>query len=234
LISLPCNNKPKVKSSKEEPPISDDALKDLLQELRDIVEPIDYARAFLSLKGLPFLLGCILETKAVLEIQLARIMHATSSCVRNHEVAETVFAHLEQAPALMAPCIDPKFQPSSSLQSITLFFLRALVTSDTATPSRVHSFSGPIVYVIDHCLQESNTPDLRETALALLVQLLEQKKSSNAILLRTDYLAALGVQRDLTGEDRDYAQTELESWTSLMILLARATPDQESSPSPDL
>jgi hypothetical protein len=146
-------------------------LKDLLQELRDIVEPIDYARAFLSLKGLPFLLGCILETKAVLEIQLARIMHATSSCVRNHEVAETVFAHLEQAPALMAPCIDPKFQPSSSLQSITLFFLRALVTSDTATPSRVHSFAGPIVYVIDHCLQESNTPDLRETALALLVQL---------------------------------------------------------------
>jgi hsp70-interacting protein len=209
-------------------------LKDLLQELRDIVEPIDYARAFLSLKGLPFLLGCILETKAVLEIQLARIMHATSSCVRNHEVAETVFAHLEQAPALMAPCIDPKFQPSSSLQSITLFFLRALVTSDTATPSRVHSFAGPIVYVIDHCLQESNTPDLRETALALLVQLLEQKKSSNAILLRKDYLAALGVQRDLTGEDRDYAQTELESWTSLMILLARATPDQESSPSPDL
>jgi hypothetical protein len=117
------NNKPKVKSSEEEPPISDDALKDLLQELRDIVVQIDYARAFLSLKGLPFLLGCVLETKTVPEtIRLARIMLATSSCGRNHEVSETVFAHLEQAPALMAAGLDPKFQPSPSLQSITPCF----------------------------------------------------------------------------------------------------------------
>jgi hsp70-interacting protein len=277
------------KDYEEEPPISDDGLEELLQELRDIVEQIDYARAFLSLKGLPFLLGCVSETKAVPEtIRLAcfgilatvcqnnppvqkellelgalkaysdlfflngdttttatsmplkaRIMQATSSCVRNHEVAETVFAHLEQAPALMAAGLDPNCQPSPSLQSRTLFFLRAHVTSDTATPSRVHTFAGPIVCVIDHYLQESNTPDLRETALALLVQLLEQKKSVNAILLRKDSLAALGVQRisalrALTGEDRDYAQTELESWTSLMILLARATPDQESSSLPDV
>ena len=275
--------------SEEEPPISDDALEDLLQELRDIVEQIDYARAFLSLKGPPFLLGCVSETKAVPEtIRLAcfgilatvsqnnppvqkellelgalktysdlfhlngeedttttsmplkaRIMQATSSCVRAHEVAETVFAHLEQAPALMAAGLDPKFEPSSSLQSRTLFFLRALVTSDTATRIRVHTFAGPIVCVIDHYLQESNTPDLRETALALLVQLLEQKKSVNAILLRKESLVALGVQRisalrALTGEARDFAQTELESWTSLMILLARATPDQESSSSPDV
>lgn len=33
----------------------------LLQELRDIVEQIDYARAFAALKGIPFLLGCIQE-----------------------------------------------------------------------------------------------------------------------------------------------------------------------------
>jgi hsp70-interacting protein len=282
--------------SEEEPQISDDALQDLLQELRDIVEQIDYARAFLSLKGVPFLLGCVSESKAVPEVirlacfgilatvcqnnppvqkellelgalktygdlfflneqedtmtttmattsmpLKARIMQATSSCVRNHEVAETVFSHLEQAPALMAAGLDPKFQPSESLRSRTLFFLRALVTSDTATPSRVHTFAGPIVCIIDHYLQEnkSNTPDLRETALALLVQLLEQKKCVNVILLRKDSLAALGVQRisalrALVGEDRDYAQTELESWTSLMLLLARAVPDQESASLPDV
>ena len=34
---------------------------DALQELRDIVEQIDYARAFASMKGLPFLLGCAAE-----------------------------------------------------------------------------------------------------------------------------------------------------------------------------
>ena len=33
----------------------------LLQELRDIVEQIDYARAFAAMKGLQFLLGCVGE-----------------------------------------------------------------------------------------------------------------------------------------------------------------------------
>lgn len=41
-------------------PPTEDELVDLLQELRDIVEQIDYARAFCSLQGLPFLLGCAL------------------------------------------------------------------------------------------------------------------------------------------------------------------------------
>jgi hsp70-interacting protein len=36
-----------------------DTMYDLLQELRDIVEQIDYARAFMSMKGIVFLLGCI-------------------------------------------------------------------------------------------------------------------------------------------------------------------------------
>ena len=47
--------------------ITEDNLQDLLQELRDIVEQIDYARAFCSLQGLPFLLGCIGERQAVPE-----------------------------------------------------------------------------------------------------------------------------------------------------------------------
>jgi hsp70-interacting protein len=50
-----------------EPPISDDALVVLLQEVRDIVEQIDYARAFCSLQGLPFLIGCIEEREGVPE-----------------------------------------------------------------------------------------------------------------------------------------------------------------------
>jgi len=40
-------------------------LEDLLFELNDIVENIDYARAFCSLKGLPFLLGCCQEQEKI-------------------------------------------------------------------------------------------------------------------------------------------------------------------------
>lgn len=38
--------------------LDEDDMLELLQELRDIVEQIDYARAFMAMGGIPFLLGC--------------------------------------------------------------------------------------------------------------------------------------------------------------------------------
>mmetsp|Transcript_26945 Transcript_26945/g.44203 ORF Transcript_26945/g.44203 Transcript_26945/m.44203 type:complete len:393 (-) Transcript_26945:75-1253(-) len=38
--------------------LDEDDMIELLQELRDIVEQIDYARAFMAMGGIPFLLGC--------------------------------------------------------------------------------------------------------------------------------------------------------------------------------
>lgn len=38
--------------------LDEDDMLDLMQELRDIVEQIDYARAFMAMGGIPFLLGC--------------------------------------------------------------------------------------------------------------------------------------------------------------------------------
>ena len=43
----------------------EDGINELLQELRDIVEQIDYARAFTTLKGLEFLLGCVQERELI-------------------------------------------------------------------------------------------------------------------------------------------------------------------------
>jgi len=254
-----------------DPPISDDDLEDLLQELRDIVEQIDYARAFCSLQGLPFLIGCIEERKAVPEsirmmctgimctlasnnppvqqqlLELgaikslsdiffledttmkmkARIIQAISSIVRNHEMAENVFCGLPQAGSLFAEGLNPK--SSQQLKSRSLFFFRALVTSDTADETRAGLFENIILCLADYYLEEeSNPPDLREMAIACLQQLLEQKKGVEIILKRRDTLAALGVQRiskfrALTGEDKEFAQPELEMWEGFMILLARAS-----------
>jgi hsp70-interacting protein len=50
----------------DEPP-STDAMEDLLQELRDIVEQVDYARAFVSLKGPTYLLGAITASSGIPE-----------------------------------------------------------------------------------------------------------------------------------------------------------------------
>jgi len=43
-------------------PVDEDDLEDLLQELRDIVEQVDYARGFVNLKGCSYLLGAISAT----------------------------------------------------------------------------------------------------------------------------------------------------------------------------
>ncbi len=47
------------KSEEPLPPVNEDDLEELLQELRDIVEQVDYARGFVNLKGCNYLLGAI-------------------------------------------------------------------------------------------------------------------------------------------------------------------------------
>lgn len=44
--------------------LGEEDMLELLQELRDIVEQIDYARAFMALGGIPFLLGCATHDSA--------------------------------------------------------------------------------------------------------------------------------------------------------------------------
>jgi len=256
-------------------PISENALQDLLQELRDIVEQIDYARAFCSLKGVSFLIGCISESKAVPEsirvscvgllstlsqnnppvqqelLELgtiktlsenffaaeasqgmkAKIMQAISSMVRNHELSEAVFCSLEQSSTLIMTGLNAE-SSAQQLKTRTLFFLRALLTSDTITDDNIRPFYGAIGYIADNYLEETNATDLREITISLLVQLLEQSKGINTILKRKNMLAAQGVQRisslrALTGEDREFAQMEVEQWESFMVLLARTTPVNE-------
>ncbi len=264
-------------SNAGEPPISEGALEDLLQELRDIVEQIDYARAFCSLQGLLFLLGCIQQDEVPVSLRQAclgilstlgqnnppvqeqllelgaiktlsdlffepktsnatrtKIMQSMSSMVRNHELAENVFTELPQSPDLFLLGLDPT-TASQALRSRTLFFLRALVTSDLTTFIRLRTFETPILLVVDTYLVESNDLELREMAIALLEKLMMDKKGGVRILLqRKNELACLGVQRiaslrQLTGDESEATQNELESWENVMVLLARAEPEEEEA-----
>jgi len=268
----------------------EDHVEDLLDELRDIVEQIDYARAFQAMGGLSFLLGCVQRTESMprstrlmclgliatlcqhnppLQQELlekgsvrilsdlffetstqqdadgqlrAKTIQAMSANVRSHALAEQVFCQLEQAPQLLAQGLDP--EAPLVLRKRTLFFLRALVTSDNATKECVQRFAPSIVQAIDQNLlvdgaqrneDENNSSaddELVEMTLAMVEQILEQKKSVNAVLLRKDPIAATAVKRvatlrALTGEDRAFADVELQLWESILKLLARATEDKE-------
>jgi len=258
-----------------DPPLSTDDLEDLFQELRDIVEQIDYARAFCSMKGLPFLLGCVSESsipqsirssclgilstlaqnnphvqRELLEMGAcktlsdlffassssasskslqAKVMQAMSSMVRNNEIAEEVFCKLPQAPALfMKGLALSEGNNSTSLRTKSLFFLKALLTSDASTPERVKTFQTAIIHIVDHYLDVELSPDLREMAISLLEQVFGRTLLSLEILAggRKDVLVARAVQRiaqirALTGEGTEFAQTELEHWENLLVVLAR-------------
>jgi hsp70-interacting protein len=280
----------------------DDEMQDRLQELRDIVEQIDYARAFAAMKGLNFLLGCVQERqciprsmrgmclgiiatmcqhnppvqKELLELgairilsdvffieheqravdgndmdgQLrARIIQAISANVRSHDLAEAVFCQLDQAPRLIALGLtggsegDKDYAPTA-LRQRTLFFLKALLTSDSSTRERVERFSGCIGYVLDAgmldtgipgdtSVSSSSSPEIRENALDLVQQVLEQKLSVNAVLDRKDTLASTAVRRVMEirnlslAEEKEYAAVELAHWEQVLVLLARATRDED-------
>jgi len=261
-----------------------DELLDLLQELRDIVEQIDYARAFVSLKGLPFLLGCLQQRDAIPQplrqaclgiwstlcqnnppVQLAllelgsikilsdlffletdskykaKLVQAMSANIRNHATAEEVFTQVEQSTELIKQGLLLTEANGYTLPTRTLFFLRALVTSDNSSRSRVRQFANCIGYVSDNYLSSSalTNPELRELALELLTTVLEQKLSVNIFLEngRKQRIAGLGVRsitalRQLTGEEREFATMELELWEKLIVQLARVEADEEGNSEP--
>lgn len=269
-----------------------DELKDLLGELRDIVEQIDYARAFAAMKGFPFLLGCAQERTAVprairiaclgvvatmcqnnppLQMDLlemgsikilsdlyfkespteeatdvdadgkmrARIVQALSANVRNHATAEQVFCSVQQAPSLMETALGvhngrPHHQTPLNLRKRALFFLRALITSDSSDRERVQLFANSIQHIVDTHLDAEQNFEIRELSLELLNQILEQKLSVNVVLDNRINLTRTGAERtteieSLTGEDLEFAQVELQHWQTLISNLESAEPDQPQS-----
>lgn len=257
---------------KEKPSTLDETqhVNQMLQELRDIVEQIDYARAFAAMKGLQFLIGCVqqedslipvttkilslgilstmsqsnppiqkqlLEMGAIADLSnvffqstndeiKARAVQAISAAVRSHELAESVFCQLEQSAALLESGLSSQ---SLGLRRRTLFLLNALVTSDTSDRSRIRRFQRAIDLVLTCELSPGN--DLCEMALGMVRQMLVQKIAVNPVLHRKNEICAWGVQRiasirKLSGEEREVASMELEEWEHILVLLARAEPDE--------
>ena len=63
---------------------------ELLEELRDIVEQIDYARAFVSLQGLPFLLGCASENLIPVNVRAACVGVVSTLAQNNPPVQQAL------------------------------------------------------------------------------------------------------------------------------------------------
>jgi hsp70-interacting protein len=242
-----------------------DTVEMLLQELRDIVEQIDYARAFAAMKGLGFLLGSVQEQsipqstrsncfgiiatmcqhnppvqKELLEMGSLKIfsdlffqddgqvnlrpkiLQAMSANVRSHDLAEAVLCELPQSIEIFRLGLR---QPETIQR--TLFFLHALVTSDSADSNRIQKYSEIVAFVMDQfLLQDAPQSEITELALSMITQLLEQNKNIDEIRLRKNVLISKSIQRvadlhKLSGQEKEYAQMELDLWENLLLLLSR-------------
>jgi len=272
-----------------------DDIIELLEELQDIVEQIDFAKSFAAMGGIQFLVGCaskgeIVPTPirssclAILAtlcqnnpavqymmldqgnipklIQLyfdqitseadsdndklrMRTMQAMSSTIRNHDMAEKIFCMNSEGIKMIESGLGlysdedvvgeaNKHPPSPlSLRRRTLFFVQALVTSDSADADRIKLFKACIQYIVQKYVDpemESNA-EIREMALSMLHRLLDQKKCINAILDYKQNLVGLGVNRvstlrSLEGEEKEFAAEELSLWELMIVELARAQRDE--------
>ena len=201
-----------------------------------------------------------------------KIIQAISAIVRSHDLGEAVFCRLDQAVPLIQAGLLSSMQvrvaavgedneaeatPLSSptvLVKRTLFFLRALVTSDAADCERVRQFSSCIGWTVDKYLltaqkEESNetsdyeTEEICEMALAMVEQILEQAKSVDCILSRKEALVSASVQRitalravSATVDSNDNlanAVVQLQHWENVLALLARAVPDALNNATPE-
>ena len=300
--------------------LEEDDVIELLQELRDIVEQIDYARAFMAMGGLPFLLGIAtyhsddvtsMETtadgntrtipksirKAALgvlstmcqnnpPVQLSlleqghipqlvqlfydyspghhggdgddsmreKIVQALSASIREHSMAEHIFCMNKQAREMLKLGLGMMQQnlqkPSVPLRKRSLFFVRALLTSDNATHERHVQFQDVISFICTHGINDKweGNAEMREMSLAMLSRLLQynltpqpsepsvEETASNIILKHRNGIGSIGAKRiqairslNEGSEERELATLELEAWETLMVALAEAETGNENS-----
>jgi len=122
-----------------------------------------------------------------------RIMQAISASVRDFVLAEEVFCKHELSSRCIenglgiwmnSPLQDESILSSSRwlmLRKKTLFFLQALITSDTSNASRLSLFQTSIDYIARHCLHSHIGTDveLREMSLSFFIRIYERQYDSN-------------------------------------------------------
>uniref|UniRef100_A0A7S2IJG9 Nucleotide exchange factor Fes1 domain-containing protein n=1 Tax=Helicotheca tamesis TaxID=374047 RepID=A0A7S2IJG9_9STRA len=163
-----------------------------------------------------------------------KAVQALSCSVRGHAAAEDLLSNDDNGRRVIESGLgmhsDAETLPSPplKLRKRCLFLLRALVTSDTATEERVGLFAPCIRHVAGKFLDIALEPDaeLREMSLELLAEVLRRKKGTSIVMNMKGALGLLGVQRlsvikELNGEEREFADVELENWEGLLVELAK-------------
>jgi len=170
----------------------------------------------------------------------AKVMQVMSSMIRNHDTAENIFCMNADGVKMIESGLGMHNKnetlpvSNAALKQKTLFFLQALVTSDSAEVNRVRMFTPAVQYAACNFLDPDKecSQEIREVSLSMLVRILDRKRSANTALDLKPTLVALAVKRipalrGLEGEEKEYAAEELRLWESLITNIARTPRDEE-------
>jgi hypothetical protein len=171
---------------------------------------------------------------------MSHIVQVISSSVRNHDSAEKLFCMNDSSVKMIESGLglyqeNGNIKTYLALKRKTLFFLDALVTSDTADYDRVNMFISALQFVATNYLDPEleRSQELREMSLSMLNRLLEQKRNVNCILDLKNSIVSLGVSRvaelrNLDREEKEFAVEELNLWESLITNMARTPRNKDS------
>jgi len=126
--------------------LDEDDMLELMQELRDIVEQIDYARAFMAMGGIPFLLGCA-ASAAPKSMKKGALSILSTMCQNNHPVQLSLLEHGHMPPLIQlffdyTPGIDSASKGDDSMREKVVQALSASI--------RGHSMAEHIFCQNDH------------------------------------------------------------------------------------
>lgn len=130
---------------------------ELCEELRDICEQIDYARAFMSLQGLTFLLGAIQQTSVLPQQLREAFLGILATCCQNN------------------PPVQMELLEKGALSTLSdLFFVE-----DTPTKMRAKIVQAMSATIRNHAVGEQVFEALPQATLVIQQGLLEEVQTPN-------------------------------------------------------
>ena len=177
--------KEKDAESSSQPIPNDEALEELLQELRDIVEQVDYARAFVSLKGCSFLLGAISAMSSASSSLSSSSSSAPAPAPIIPEPIRNICLGILSTLAQNNPPVQKELLEIGALKTLSDMFLLDSSTTSLSTKTKIMQSVSAIVRNCD--LTEAVFEQLPQ-APVLMVQGLSSDPEVSNVSLRTKTL----------------------------------------------
>lgn len=223
--------------------LEEDEMLELLQELRDIVEQIDYARAFMAMGGIPFLLGCATSPAGVesipISIRKGALSVLATMCQNNPPVQLGLLEHGHMPPLIQlfydySPSDENKEGDDSMREKV----VQALSCSIRGHAMAEHIFcqneQGIIMLQLGLGVQSASKPStqLRKRCLFLLRALLTADDADNSRLKPFQSAIAYIATHEINHEkekDAEIREMSLQLLTQMLRFEPQPSPNNEGS-----